>query len=332
MRSWSWGARASVLGLAATCVMLLGAWLDRALADRPPGAPPLAYSGTALIGGAPIADGSHTIGVTVFTRATGPTGAVCFAAPAAVETRSGRFSVTLSDPECGNAIQQGSELYVEVSVDGTTLAPRQRIGAVPYAIQAENGVPAGTIMAFGGVTPPAGWLVCDGRALDGAEPQYGALRAAIGTSWGTGTDDADAATDFNLPDLRGRFLRGLDTVESPATIRDEDRATRTASAPGGLTGANVGTLEGAATARPTTALVTSAQGSHTHPVGIAPDGAFTPGNLDFVTGGGATYRLAAGPFGIGPTGAAGEHTHAITGGGDAETRPENAAILYVIRL
>ncbi|MDQ3033254.1 MAG: phage tail protein [Myxococcota bacterium] len=172
MKRWSWGARASVLGLAATCVMLLGAWLDRALADRPPGAPPLAYSGTALIGGAPIADGPHTIGVTVYTRATGPTGAVCFAAPAAVDTRAGRFSVTLTDPECGNAIQQGSELYVEVSVDGTTLSPRQRIGAVPYAIQAENGVPAGTIMAFGGVTPPPGWLICDGRALDGGEPQY----------------------------------------------------------------------------------------------------------------------------------------------------------------
>ncbi|MDQ3033255.1 MAG: hypothetical protein M3Y87_12625 [Myxococcota bacterium] len=78
--------------------------------------------------------------------------------------------------------------------------------------------------------------------------------------------------------------------------------------------------------------MTSAQGAHAHQIGVAPDGAFTPGNLDWVSGGGSTTHLATGPYGVGATSTAGEHTHTITAGGDAETRPENAAILYVIRL
>lgn len=331
MRSWSKGARASVLGLGIVCAVLLGAWLDRALADRPAGAPPLTYSGTALMGGAPISDASHMIGVTLFTRLTGPTGAVCFAAPAAITTTAGRFSVTLTDPECGNAIQQGGELYVEVSVDGTSLSPRQRIGAVPYAIQAENGVPAGTIMAFAGETLPPGWLLCDGRALDSSDPQFGAIRAAIGTIWGTGTNDADAATDFNLPDLRGRFMRGVDpATATPA--RDEDRATRTASAAGGLTGANIGTVQEPATQAPSTPFVLSPSGTHAHRIGVAGDPAFTPGNLDWVTGAGRTSHLSAGPYGVGSSAAGGDHSHTIVSGGDDETRPENVAVLYVIKL
>lgn len=48
-----------------------------------------------------------------------------------------------------------------------------------------------------------GWLLCDGAALQrGAYPR---LFAAIGATYGA----ADGAT-FNLPDLRGQFLRGLD--------------------------------------------------------------------------------------------------------------------------
>lgn len=54
-------------------------------------------------------------------------------------------------------------------------------------------------------TAPAGWMACDGRALSRAV--YASLFAAIGTTYGAG----DGSTTFNIPDLRGEFIRGLDS-------------------------------------------------------------------------------------------------------------------------
>ncbi|PTW53570.1 microcystin-dependent protein [Breoghania corrubedonensis] len=66
------------------------------------------------------------------------------------------------------------------------------------------GVAVGSIMAFGASEPPAGWLECNGAAV--SRKTYAALFAAIGTVFGGG----DAASTFNLPDLRGEFVRGWD--------------------------------------------------------------------------------------------------------------------------
>ena len=62
----------------------------------------------------------------------------------------------------------------------------------------------GSVSAFAMPTPPTGWLVCDGSAISRTE--YADLFAAIGTLWGHG----DEVSTFNLPDLRGEFLRGFD--------------------------------------------------------------------------------------------------------------------------
>jgi len=67
------------------------------------------------------------------------------------------------------------------------------------------GIPAGAIMPFAMATPPAGWLAADGAAV--SRVTYGALFAAIGTTYGAG----DLSTTFNLPDLRGYFVRGSGT-------------------------------------------------------------------------------------------------------------------------
>ena len=95
-------------------------------------------------------------------------------------------------------------------------------------------VPVGTINAYGGTIDPddGGWLICDGRALSSAD--YSALFAVIGTSFGDGSIDGDGNApaphpqglqyDFNLPDMRGRFARGLDTT---GQSRDPDLALRT---------------------------------------------------------------------------------------------------------
>lgn len=77
-------------------------------------------------------------------------------------------------------------------------------------------IPAGTIIAFGGSvgTVPNGWLLCDGTAYSAT--LYPALFQAIGNGWG-----GNQAT-FNVPDLQGYFLRGVDpnaTVDPDASSR-----------------------------------------------------------------------------------------------------------------
>ncbi|UKV15619.1 phage tail protein [Thalassospiraceae bacterium SW-3-3] len=67
-----------------------------------------------------------------------------------------------------------------------------------------SGAEIGSVTAFAMPTPPEGWLVCDGSAV--SRTDYADLYAAIGTVWG----DGDQIATFNLPDLRGEFVRGFD--------------------------------------------------------------------------------------------------------------------------
>lgn len=53
-------------------------------------------------------------------------------------------------------------------------------------------------------TAPTGWLKANGAAV--SRTTYAALFAAIGTTYGAG----NGSTTFNLPDLRGEFIRGWD--------------------------------------------------------------------------------------------------------------------------
>lgn len=79
------------------------------------------------------------------------------------------------------------------------------------------GTPAGAIMYFAQSTPPFGWLKANGAAV--SRTVYANLFAAIGTTYGAG----DGRTTFNLPDLRGEFIRtwddgrGIDTGRSHAS-------------------------------------------------------------------------------------------------------------------
>lgn len=66
-------------------------------------------------------------------------------------------------------------------------------------------VPAGVVFPYSGSVIPTGWLLADGSSL--LRSAYPALFNNIGTTFGS----ADG-THFNLPDLRGEFLRGLDNA------------------------------------------------------------------------------------------------------------------------
>lgn len=66
-------------------------------------------------------------------------------------------------------------------------------------------VPSGGVMAFAMNGAPTGWLAADGTAV--SRSTYAALFTAISTTYGSG----DGSTTFNLPDLRGYFVRGSGT-------------------------------------------------------------------------------------------------------------------------
>lgn len=72
-------------------------------------------------------------------------------------------------------------------------------------------VPAGAVMPFAMNTAPSGWLAADGSAV--SRTTYASLFTAIGTTHGAG----NGSTTFNLPDLRGYFIRGFGTNSDDGT-------------------------------------------------------------------------------------------------------------------
>ena len=79
-------------------------------------------------------------------------------------------------------------------------------GAVTQAKASNMLVPAGAVSAFAGLSAgiPTGWLYCNGQGV--SRTTYSALFAQISTIYGAG----NGSTTFNLPDLRGAFVRGWD--------------------------------------------------------------------------------------------------------------------------
>jgi len=62
------------------------------------------------------------------------------------------------------------------------------------------GNPIGTIISFAMLTPPSGYLLCNGQAV--SQTTYAPLYAVIGTTYGGG------GGNFNLPDCLGKVMMG----------------------------------------------------------------------------------------------------------------------------
>lgn len=65
-------------------------------------------------------------------------------------------------------------------------------------------VPTGSVHMMATTIAPSGYLKCNGTAI--SRTTYAALFAIIGTTHGAG----DGSSTFNVPDLRGEFVRGWD--------------------------------------------------------------------------------------------------------------------------
>lgn len=171
-----------------------------------------------------------------------------------------------------------------------TISNEKLIAAIQQAL-----CPPGTISAFAGDTAPAGWVLCDGSAI--SRSTYSGLWAVVGTRFGQG----DNSSTFNVPDFRGRFLRGRDGN----TGRDPDRASRTAMNTGGAIADSVGSIQG------------DMFRSHRH--SVPNDGA----------GGGVDQNSLTST-------SSNDEQHSYTPGtgyeGGNETRPLNANVNYIIKL
>lgn len=195
------------------------------------------YQGRLNLNGSP-ANGSYDMEFILLDGAYNP---LIFSAFDPVGVTNGLFTVML---DLGQAFD-GSQRYLRIGVRPhgdtnyyTFLTPPQTFTAAPYAIYAENvgpnsSVPPGSVVAYMGTNPPAGWLLCDGSAV--SRTVYSRLFGIIGVSNGSG----DGMNTFNVPDLRGMFLRGVD---GDAGV-DIDKALRTAAKPGGNAGNAVGSVQ-----------------------------------------------------------------------------------------
>ena len=90
------------------------------------------------------------------------------------------------------------------TADGANGSVLQTNGSGALSFVAIQGVPVGSIFCRAFSVVPAGYLECNGAAV--SRTTYSALFALIGEYYGAG----NGSTTFNLPDLRGEFIRGFD--------------------------------------------------------------------------------------------------------------------------
>lgn len=173
--------------------------------------------------------------------------------------------------------------------------------------------PAGLLELFSGMLayfptniPPAGWMVADGSAV--SRTVYATLFNRIGTRWGQG----NGATTFNLPDLRGEFIRGWDNNRGI----DTGRSFGTVQSSQNLTHSHTGTA--------------NTSGGHQHTTDVNPYAASeSAGNGWVTTGGDKTFDTVP----LIPSSWNGDHTHSLTinASGGSESRPRNIAMLGCIK-
>jgi hypothetical protein len=183
--------------------------------------------------------------------------------------------------------------------------------------------PIGSIVAHAGnvdpeeFEPTTGWMLCDGRRLNRTVAANAALFEAIGFSWG-----GDGGSRFNIPDLRGYFLRGVDE-RRPPEVKDPDNLTRTENNPGGNTGDRVGSIQSYATGKPAGGgFYSESSGRHNHNIRVETN-AYRDVN-------GQNNTVAVPGSGTLTTEEGGAHEHRVLGA-DKETRPINAYVNWIIR-
>ncbi|MBN2738152.1 MAG: tail fiber protein [Spirochaetales bacterium] len=155
-----------------------------------------------------------------------------------VDVADSKFTVLLGSVRPIN-LSFDEQYWIGMTINGEVAAGRKMLDHVPYTklinVVKNSVVSPGTIAPFGGnlARIPEGWLLCDGRSY--LQEEYPDLFNIIKTNFGAG----ESAEEFNVPDFRGVFLRGVDGEAG----RDIDAPSRTALNTGGNTGNAVGSYQ-----------------------------------------------------------------------------------------
>jgi microcystin-dependent protein len=243
-------------------------------------------------------------------------------------TVQARGDLRLADSDSSNwvALQAASAIGSNVtftlpSADGSDGQMLQTDGSGVLSFTTVQGVPSGAVFCLAVSSVPADYLECNGAAV--SRSTYAALFAVIATTYGAG----NGSTTFNLPDLRGEFVRGWDHgrgVDSGRSIANSQGSqyTQHNHAAGSLDVANK-SLTGSATkiAESFTHGATSGIFSK----GSSQNDDLTPRHVDTSLTG--TLNINA------------SHDHSISGntgnrggtGNSSETRPRNIAMMYIIK-
>jgi len=169
--------------------------------------------------------------------------------------------------------------------------------------------PTGTIIAFADDAAPTGYLECDGSAV--SRSTYSALFAVVGTTWGAG----NGSTTFNVPDLRGEFLRGWDHGKGTDSGRTFASSQSEMIGPHSHTASSSGS--------------TSSDGAHTHTVSVydSAGGSLVP----------QTANTGGSPAVSATTSSSGAHTHTVSvsttvnNNSGTENRVRNYAVMFCIK-
>jgi hypothetical protein len=145
MNRKTWASALALCSLSA-----IGGYVLHASAEGAPRMSPLFYSGSVSGRDGKALEGSHAVRVALFDKLSGGV-AACSTEELKVDFAAGEFSLELPSGSsgCDAAVAAKSDLWTELTVDGN-IFPRAKVGAVPYALQADHATTATTAQSVTG--------------------------------------------------------------------------------------------------------------------------------------------------------------------------------------
>lgn len=228
------------------------------------------------------------------------------ALPIRFQDTSGSPFVSLQSP---SALSGNVALTLPPSIVNGGFLKTDGSGNLSFSIV--EGVPTGSVFCLAVNTVPTGYVKCNGASYS-RTGTYAALFAVIGTTYGSVDGN-----HFNVPDLRGEFVRGFDDgrgVDSGRSINDP---------------------QGGENAQHNHAASSSvSESSHTHNMrGLALNGG--SGSVAITLGSGQSYQIGySNSISSRTSGSAttGLSVSTTTSNQGSEARPRNIAMLYIIKI
>ena len=225
------------------------------------------------------------------------------ALPIRFQDSSGAPFVSLKSP---SALSGNVDLTLPSSIVSGGFMQTDGSGNLSFQIVA--GVPSGAVFCMAVATVPSGYLECNGAAV--SRTTFAALFAIIGTQYGSG----NGSTTFNIPDLRGEFVRGFDNGKGT----DSGRSIASAQSSNNLSHGH-------------SVSASVNDSGHNHATSLGNKRVFLVGGSQHVGFGGAggypgqDFSMSNANTGI-------SVSISQNNAGGSEARPRNIAMMYVIKV